>query len=111
MPAEQDKPVIIDRARQLLADARRRGVHLRLAGSRYDDGWLYLVVAPAKPGDRASDHARLMTQIERTLLKEGHDQVLLVPSLPEHDGLIDVPEPEEAAPAAFAGETGEVRKR
>jgi hypothetical protein len=33
-----------------------------------------------------------MTEIERTLFKEGYDQVLLVPAVPEHAGLTDVPE-------------------
>ena len=94
MPAEQDKKIIVDRVRQLLSDATGRGVHLQLTGSRFDDGWLYLVVtpAPAQKDERASQHAHLMTEIERTLLDEGYDQVLLIPAVPEHAGLIDVPD-------------------
>lgn len=91
MPSEQDKSVIIDRVQELLSAAKGRGIHLRLAGSRFDDGWLYLVVEPTQKGERASQHAQLMTAIERTLQKEGHDQVLLVPAVPEHAGLTDVP--------------------
>jgi hypothetical protein len=39
------------------------------------------VVVPARPGIRASDHARLMSQIERELRQQGDDNVLLVPAL------------------------------
>lgn len=42
---------------------------------------MYVVVTPARPGVRASDHARLMTQIERGLRQAGKDRVLLVPAL------------------------------
>ena len=92
MPAEKDKNLLIDRVKQLLAEATPQGVHLELTGSRFDDDWLYLVVAPTRKDERASQHAHLMTEIERKLLKEGYDQVLLVPSVPEHAGLIDVPD-------------------
>jgi hypothetical protein len=64
---------------------------LRLAASRFDDGWLYLVVEPVQNGERASQHAHLMTEIERTLQKEGFEQVLLVPAVPAHAGLTEVP--------------------
>ena len=92
MPSEQDKSVIITRVKELLTAAKARGIHLRITGYRLDDGWLYLVVEPTQEGQRASQHAHFMTEIERTLQKEGHDQVLLVPAVPEHAGLIDVPE-------------------
>jgi len=91
MPNEQDKPVIVARVEQLLSAANARDIHLRLAASRFDDGWLYLVVEPTQKGERASQHARFMTEIERTLQKEGYDQVLLVPAVPEHVGLTDAP--------------------
>ena len=91
MPAEKDNQAVVARAKQLLAEARGDGVHLDLAAHRYDDGWLYLIVTPTRKGERASQHAHRMTQIERTLRGEGYDQVLLVPALPEHTGLIDVP--------------------
>lgn len=93
MPNEQDKSAIVARVGQLLAAANTRGIHLRLAASRFDDGWLYLVVEPTQNGERASQHAHLMTEIERTLQKEGYEQVLLVPAVPEHAGLTDAPPP------------------
>lgn len=91
MPAEKDTATIVARVKQLLGEARTQGVHLDLAASRFDDGWLYLVVTPTRNAERASEHAHLMTRIERQLRGEGYDQVLLVPAVPEHAGLIDVP--------------------
>lgn len=93
MPNEQDIPLITKRVKDLISTAKARGIHLRLTGYRFDDGWLYLVVEPAQRGERASQHAHFMTEIERTLQKEGHDQVLLVPAVPEHAGLTDVHPP------------------
>jgi hypothetical protein len=72
---------IVQKVRTRLAEAGRDGVYLKVAGEKLDDGWLYIVVVPAKPGVRASDHARLMSQIERELREQGDDQVLLVPEL------------------------------
>lgn len=97
MPAEKDVPIIIARVQQLLTEAEKRGIHLQLGGQRFEDDWLYVVVTPMKTGDRASQHAHLMTEIERTLRAEGYDQVLLVPAVPEHAGLIDVPKRPPAA--------------
>ncbi|MGC4006395.1 MAG: hypothetical protein QM811_26035 [Pirellulales bacterium] len=91
MPSNQDTPAILDRVRQLLSEGKAEGIHLRVTGSRFDDDWLYLVVEPTGIGERASQHAHFMTKIERTLQKEGFDQVLIVPAVPEHAGLIDVP--------------------
>jgi hypothetical protein len=91
MPSEQDKSAIITRVQELLTAARARGIHLQLTSHRLNDGWLYLVVEPMRRGERASEHAHFMTEIERTLQKEGHDQVLLVPAVPEHASLTDVP--------------------
>ena len=91
MPSESDTQAIVARVRQLLADAGPTGVHLALSGFRFDDGWLYLTVVPTQPGERASQHAHRMTEVERTLRREGHEQVLLVPAVPEHAGLADVP--------------------
>jgi len=93
MPNEQETPIIIQRVRELLTDAKNRGIHLQLTGYRLDDGWLYLVVEPTQKGQRASQHAHFMTEIERVLQKDGHDQVLLVPAVPEHAGFIDAPPP------------------
>ncbi len=93
MPNEIEISTVTKRVQEMIAAAKADGVHLRLTGYRFDDGWLYLVVEPTQQGQRASQHAHLMTQIERTLQKEGFDQVLLVPAVPEHAGLTDVPPP------------------
>jgi hypothetical protein len=65
----------------MLADAEAEGVHLKVSDYKLDDDWLYIVVEPAKAGIRASDHANLMSRIERELRKDDIDQVLLVPAL------------------------------
>lgn len=83
MPTAQQVSDIVEKVRSRLAEAERDGVHLKVAGEKLDDDWLYVVVVPAKPGIRASDHARLMSQIERELREQGDDQVLLVPALEE----------------------------
>jgi len=81
MPTSAQQSEIVERVKARLADAQRDGVHLKLSGSKLDDDWLYIVVEPAKAGVRASDHANLMSEIERELRKDGIDQVLLVPAL------------------------------
>jgi hypothetical protein len=93
MPKETEIVSVTKRVQEIIAKAKGRGIHLRLTGYRFDDGWLYLVVEPTQKGQRASEHAHFMTEIERTLEKEGFDQVLLVPAVPEHAGLTDVPPP------------------
>ena len=74
-------PEIVKNVERRLADAEREGVYLRVADERLEDDWLYIVVVPTRPGVRASDHARLMTQIERELRQQGDNNVLLVPAL------------------------------
>lgn len=91
MPAEKDVQTVIAQVKKLLSDAGPGGVTLELSGSRFDDGWLYLVVAPTRKGERASQHAHRMTEIERALRADGYNQVLLIPAVPEHDGLTGVP--------------------
>ena len=81
MPTQLQVPAIVAEVRQRLADEALRGVHLQVAGERLDDDWLYVVVTPSQPGVRASDHARLMSRIERELRQDGKDHVLLVPAL------------------------------
>jgi hypothetical protein len=93
MPNEQDITVVTNRVQELISAAKARGINLRLTGYRLDDGWLYLVVEPTLPGGRASQHAHFMTEIERTLQSEGHDQIMLVPAVPEHAGLMDLSPP------------------
>lgn len=81
MPTTQQVHEIVDKVRARLADAERHGVYLKVSDERLDDEWLYIVVVPTRPGVRASDHARLMSQIERELRQQGEDNVLLVPAL------------------------------
>ncbi|MFI5380814.1 MAG: hypothetical protein ACHRHE_16065 [Tepidisphaerales bacterium] len=81
MPTTAQQSEIVDRVKARLADAEREGVYLKVSGYKLDDEWLYIVVEPAKAGVRASDHANLMSRIERDLRKDGIDQILLVPAL------------------------------
>jgi hypothetical protein len=81
MPTTAQQSEIVDRVKARLAHAEGEGVYLKVSGYKLDDEWLYIVVEPAKEGIRASDHANLMSRIERELRKDGIDQVLLVPAL------------------------------
>jgi hypothetical protein len=83
MPTTAQMSEIVDRVKAKLSAAEAEGVHLKVSGSKLDDDWLYIVVEPSKEGVRASDHANLMSKIERELRKDGIDQVLLVPALRE----------------------------
>jgi hypothetical protein len=55
--------------------------HLKVSGEKLEDDWLSIVVVPTRPGIRASDHAQIMSKIERELRAQGDDNVLLVPAL------------------------------
>ncbi len=79
MPTTTQQSEIVERVKAHLAQAQ--GVYLKVSGYKLDDDWLYIVVEPARPGVRASDHANLMSEIERDLRRDGIDQVLLVPAL------------------------------
>jgi hypothetical protein len=81
MPTTQQVTSIVDKVRKYLADAERDGIYLTVSSESLDDDWLYIVVVPSKPGGHASDHANLMSQIERKLRAQGDDRVLLVPAL------------------------------
>jgi hypothetical protein len=81
MPTQQEVPAIVAEVRHRLADAARQGVYLEVVNERLDDEWLSIVVTPSRPGVRASDHANLMSQIERDLRRQGTGHVLLVPAL------------------------------
>ncbi|HEV2690133.1 MAG TPA: hypothetical protein VGV35_16360 [Bryobacteraceae bacterium] len=82
MPTLQQVTSIVDKVRKRLADAERDGIYLKVVrDSLDDDGWLSVVVVPTRPGGHASDHARLMSQIERELRAQGDEKVLLVPAL------------------------------
>ena len=80
MPVATDTNIIKEKVRDYLVKARRDGVYLRLVDERFEDNWLYLIIAPEQGGGRASEHARLMARIERDLRAQGYDQVLLVPA-------------------------------
>jgi hypothetical protein len=77
----QEIDPIVKKIEQQLAQADARGIHLKVSGSKLDDDWLYVVVVPNGKGVRASDHAELMSQIERKLRADGDERVLLVPAL------------------------------
>jgi hypothetical protein len=81
MPTMQQIDPIVKKVEHLLTQAEARGIHLKVSGSKLDDDWLYVVVVPKQAGVRASDHAQLMSQIERQLRADGDDRVLLVPAL------------------------------
>jgi len=81
MPTMQQIDPIVKKVEHLLKQAETRGIHLKVSDSKLDDGWLYVVVVPKQPGVRASDHAQLMSQIERQLRAEGDRRVLLIPAL------------------------------
>ena len=83
MPDPNEVSGIVDKVRTRLAEAEREGVRLRVTGQTLDDDWLYVAVEPSEPGVRASDHARLMSRIERQLRAEGDNHVVLVPALEE----------------------------
>lgn len=81
MPTQAQVPSIVDEVRRRLQAAAAQGVPLQVSGEKLEDDWLYVVITPTQKGVRASDHARLMSQIERELRAGGTDQVLLVPAL------------------------------
>lgn len=81
MPTQAQIPDVLSAINAKLAEAARRGIRLKIADQRLEEDWLSVVVVPAQPGIRASEHAVLMSQIERELRSEGFDNVLLVPAL------------------------------
>lgn len=83
MPTLAQVPEVINAVRARLDRAARTGIRLKVAGDRLEDGWLYVVITPEQPGARASDHARLMAEIEKQLREDGYANVLLVPAIDE----------------------------
>ncbi len=81
MPTTEQTSAIVDRVRQRLAEGEREGLYLKVDGDKLDDEWLYIVVVPSKPSVRASEYANFMSNVERELRADGHDNVLLVPAL------------------------------
>ncbi len=72
---------IIVAVEEKLKEAAKLGVALKVSNHRLDDDWLYVVIVPENPGVRASDHASLMSRIEKSLREQGMENVLLVPAL------------------------------
>ena len=83
MPTTQQVPDIVAQVTRRLAEAEREGIHLKVTGQKLDDEWLYIAIEPSRAGVRASDHAALMSRIERELRSQGNQNVLLVPALEE----------------------------
>ena len=81
MPTQAQVPEIVAEVRQRLDEVAKQGVHLQVVSEKLEDGWLYIVVTPTQPGVRGSDHAHVMSQIEREMRKQGTDRLLLVPTL------------------------------
>ncbi len=84
MPTQEQVPEILKSVEQRLKQqAEHGGANLQVSESNLDDDWLYIVVTPVEVGVRASEHAELMSRIERELRDEGIENVLLVPTLSE----------------------------
>lgn len=70
---------------QELLDAKKEAFGTDLGVSqdelRQDGDWTYLVVSPRRPGIRAYDYARVLTEVERELRAEGIDHVILLVTL------------------------------
>ena len=84
MPTQEQVPEIIQYVQERLEEAsQHRGVHLSVEkeDSKLEDDWLYVCVTPTQPGERASDHVDLMSEIELELRKRGTENVLLVPTM------------------------------
>ena len=81
MPVAQQVDEIIKKVEKRLLQEKDNGIHLKVSGQTLDDDWLCVVVVPAVPGVRASEYARLLSQIERELRLDGDEHVLLVPAL------------------------------
>jgi hypothetical protein len=56
-------------------------LHVVPGASREEDEWIYVVVAPKRPGIRAYEFAELLAGIEKQVRELNHkDEILLVPS-------------------------------
>ena len=73
--------IIAEVQRQLDSAALQQDLHLRIRpqDSTFEDDWFYIGVEPGRPGEHASDHAKLMSDIEKDLWRRGPSNVLLVP--------------------------------
>lgn len=89
MITQNDVPKVLALVRGRLDAMRAEGrapLQVEERDYRVEDEWLYVVVAPSKPGIRASDYAQVMVDVEQELREtEGGiiDNVLLVPAIPD----------------------------
>lgn len=86
MPTPEQVPeILVDVQKRLQEAALSSGVHLSVSeqDSRLEDDWLYVCVTPNEKGERASDYAELMSDIEKDLRKKGAEHVFLVPAIAE----------------------------
>ncbi|MEX2216501.1 MAG: hypothetical protein WD768_20480 [Phycisphaeraceae bacterium] len=81
MTESQISDIIAEVERKLKDAGEKSGVALKVSDHRLDDDWLYVVIVPEKAGVNASDHALLMSRIERSLREQGVENVLLVPAI------------------------------
>lgn len=57
-------------------------VSLKVESARLeDDGWLIIVVSPAREGIRAYHYVETLSKVEQELRKEHQDKVILVPAI------------------------------
>ncbi len=86
MPTPEQVPEILAIVQKQLQEAAiHGGVHLSVSeqDSKLEDDWLYVCVTPNEKGERASDYADLMSNIEKDLREKGAEHVLLVPAITE----------------------------
>jgi len=89
MITDNDVPRVIALVRDRLDALRAEGRALLQVEERdykVEDEWLYVVVAPSRPGIRASEYAQVMVDVEQELREtEGGviDNVLLIPAIPD----------------------------
>ena len=78
----EEIPQVVEFVRQRIKDHH---IDLKLEEREYrvEDEWLYLVVTPARPGIRASDYAKEMSDIEKELHERNIYNVILVPTIEE----------------------------
>lgn len=83
MPSQAQVSEVVDAVKARLEQVAKSGVRLKVSGERLEDDWLYVVITPDQPGISASDHARLLSKIEKELREQGYANILLVPAIDE----------------------------
>ncbi len=85
MITEQEIPNVVKNGKERFArKSRERNLDAELYDKDYrlENDWLYLSVSPMRKGE-LTEYAEMLTEIEKELRKEGIDNVLLVPTLPD----------------------------